>query len=246
MIPVKQVGFSGGLHPYAYCDNDPHNRTDPDGREDEPKNPDHCGTLDAMTSPLMKVLSGIDGAVDALAEAAVNGANALTRPTMVSGTPTLGNAQYGGGKEGEAQRQTAKRAGKALNDAIEGTKKGIAKEALYQALGGALHAAGTLAEGARAVAIVERDGNVVRIVGRGPKGSIEVITSMRREGNRIILSGTHIDGPGAGKLGIRELGEFARQFARQEGVEEIVVEGAKRTTGARPGHVPRPFIFKVN
>ncbi len=102
------LGFSGGLHPYAYCDNDPHNRTDPDGREDEPKNPDHCGTLDAMTSPLMKVLSGIDGAVDALAEAAVNGANALTRPTMVSGTPTLGNAQYGGGKEGEAQRQTAK------------------------------------------------------------------------------------------------------------------------------------------
>ncbi len=131
------LGFSGGLHPYAYCDNDPHNRTDPDGREDEPKNPDHCGTLDAMTSPLMKVLSGIDGAVDALAEAAVNGANALTRPTMVSGTPTLGNAQYGGGKEGEAQRQAAKRAGKALDDAIEGAKKGIAKEALYQALGGA-------------------------------------------------------------------------------------------------------------
>ncbi len=21
------LGFSGGLHPYAYCDNDPHNRT---------------------------------------------------------------------------------------------------------------------------------------------------------------------------------------------------------------------------
>ena len=99
---------------------------------------------------------------------------------------------------------------------------------------------------ARTIGIVERDGDVVRIVGNGPNGAIEVIASMKREGARIILSGAHIDGPGAGKMGIRELSAFAKQFGRNENVKEIIIEGAKRTTGARPGHVPRPFTFSVD
>ena len=98
---------------------------------------------------------------------------------------------------------------------------------------------------ARTIGIVERDGDVVRIIGTGPKGDIEVVANMRREGSTIIFSKAHIDGPGAGQMGIRELGEFARQFGRQEDAGEIIIEGAKRTTGARPGHIPRPFKFKI-
>jgi hypothetical protein len=39
---------------------------------------------------------------------------------------------------------------------------------------------------------------------------------------------------------------FARQFAQQEGVGEVVVYGAPRTTGANVGHTPRPIVIKVN
>jgi hypothetical protein len=98
---------------------------------------------------------------------------------------------------------------------------------------------------ARTIGVVEREGNVVRIVGSGPRGTIEVITEMEKEGSQLIFTGTHIDGPGAGTMGIRELGEFARQFGRQEGVSEIIVCGALRTTGAKIGHIPRPIRFKV-
>jgi RHS repeat-associated protein len=98
---------------------------------------------------------------------------------------------------------------------------------------------------ARTVTVVERDGEVVRIVGTGPKGTVEVIASMTKEGDQLILRGAHIDGPGPATMGIRELGGFARQLGQQEGASEVVVEGAARTTGARVGHIPRPFVFKV-
>jgi hypothetical protein len=47
-------------------------------------------------------------------------------------------------------------------------------------------------------------------------------------------------------MGIRELYEFARQLGRERGVNRVVVEGAKRTTGAMPGHIPRRVEIKVN
>ena len=37
----------------------------------------------------------------------------------------------------------------------------------------------------------------------------------------------------------------AKQYARELGPKEVVIEGAKGTTGANPGHVPRPIVVKV-
>jgi hypothetical protein len=97
----------------------------------------------------------------------------------------------------------------------------------------------------RTIGVVEQEGNVVRIVASGPKGTIEVIAEMEKQGSQLILNGTHVDGPGAGTMGIRELGESARQSGRQEGVSKIIVYGGRRTTGANIGHTPRPTRFRV-
>jgi hypothetical protein len=66
----------------------------------------------------------------------------------------------------------------------------------------------------RTIRIVERDGDVVRMIGDGPRGSIEVIATMTREGNRLVLRGLHADGAGPGSLGLSELRAYARLLGR--------------------------------
>jgi hypothetical protein len=92
----------------------------------------------------------------------------------------------------------------------------------------------------RTIKIIERDGDTVRIVGQGPEGRIEVICTMHREGDTILLRGLHADGAGPTSLGLIAIREFAREFARQQGARVIEIYGGRRTSGARPGKVPRP------
>lgn len=93
--------------------------------------------------------------------------------------------------------------------------------------------------------IVERDGDIVEIVAKGKNGDITAIARMHKEGDQLILSGLHVDGPGPGGSSIEELMNIGRTLGRQEGAKEVVVYGARRTTGANPGRVPRPVRIKV-
>ena len=97
----------------------------------------------------------------------------------------------------------------------------------------------------RTINLVEREGNVVEYALKGPRGQMNVMTEMDRKGNTIILRGTHIEGAGPGSQGLRELREFARLFAREQGAMKIVIEGGMRTTGANPGHIPKDIIISV-
>ena len=102
-----------------------------------------------------------------------------------------------------------------------------------------------MGETSRTIVIAEQDGPTVRIVGNGPKGSIEVITEMTREGDALVLRGLHADGSGPGSLGLSEIKGFAHQFGRQMGVKVVRIYGGIRTTGAFPGKIPRPVVFRV-
>jgi hypothetical protein len=84
------------------------------------------------------------------------------------------------------------------------------------------------------------------MVAQGKNGPITVITEMTKKGDQLLLKGTHIDGGGKGSSSLSELKELARDFGRQQGVKEILVEGGRRTTGANPGKVPRPIRIKVD
>jgi len=95
------------------------------------------------------------------------------------------------------------------------------------------------------VSVVARDGDVVELLAKGANGDITAITTMTKEGDQLILEGTHIGGPGKGSSSLSELRELARNLGRQNGVDSVVIRGGKRTTGASPGNVPRDIIIKV-
>lgn len=65
-------------------------------------------------------------------------------------------------------------------------------------------------------------------------------------GDTLILQKLHVSGPGAGTLGVSELRRFARVLGRQQGVRRIVVLGARRSTGASRGRIPRPIVVEVD
>ena len=84
------------------------------------------------------------------------------------------------------------------------------------------------------------------MVGAGPKGEIRVLTEMVKEGDTLFLRGLHIQGPGPGTVGLRELREFAKLIGREQGAAKVIIEGGTRTTGVNPGHTPRAIEIKVN
>lgn len=95
------------------------------------------------------------------------------------------------------------------------------------------------------VRIVESDGDVVEMAASSDKGEIRLIASMAKEAETLVLRGMHIDGPGSGSIGIRELRSLVRELGRLQRVKRVIIHGGTRTTGANPGHTPRPMTFAV-
>ncbi len=105
----------------------------------------------------------------------------------------------------------------------------------------------TGAKGAKEVAkstvqILEREGNIVVGVFKVANGEAREIAEMIRDGDRLILNGAHIEGAGT----LKEALNAAKAFGREQGAKEVVIQGGIRTTGANPGHAPRPISIKVN
>jgi RHS repeat-associated protein len=98
----------------------------------------------------------------------------------------------------------------------------------------------------RTIEIVQREGNLVEMVGKSGQGEIRVLTEMTKQGDTLVLKGLHMEGAGRGSMGVRELFQFARQLGREQGVNKVIIEGAERTTGANPGSIPRTVEIKVN
>jgi hypothetical protein len=76
------------------------------------------------------------------------------------------------------------------------------------------------------------------------RGAVSICAQARLARRRMVLAQTHIDGPGANQIGLAGLRALARIAMEELDVDEIVIEGAKRTTGAAPGRVPSPLRFR--
>jgi hypothetical protein len=78
-----------------------------------------------------------------------------------------------------------------------------------------------------------------------PGGSIDLMGEIAESGRSLLVTGVHVgvQGP-AGLLTRAMMDAIARRVMQEMGYDEIIVEGAARTTGARPGHRPRQFRFR--
>jgi hypothetical protein len=82
-------------------------------------------------------------------------------------------------------------------------------------------------------------GSIGTLVVRSLAGEIRIMGEVLEFGRRVHVVGAHIGGAGPHVLGRTGLLALARAFAETFDVNEILIEGAARTTGARPGHRPR-------
>ncbi|MFN7543641.1 MAG: RHS repeat domain-containing protein [Acidobacteriota bacterium] len=101
----------------------------------------------------------------------------------------------------------------------------------------------------RAIRILEEVAGAIHLEVQGARGTYQVIANISREGDTIILQGAHMQGSGAGQFGgkelLKEIREAAKQFGREQGAKEVVIQGGARTSGANPGHIPPPIRIKV-
>ena len=95
--------------------------------------------------------------------------------------------------------------------------------------------------------VVIDEGGAQHITGTTANGeTIEVITEMVVEGDRLTLRNTHIDGSSPRRVGVMGLKDLARQLGKDKKVSEVVIEGARRTTGAMKGQIKRPITVKID
>ena len=89
------------------------------------------------------------------------------------------------------------------------------------------------------------EGDVVTIKVTVGGAVVLMMGEIREHGKRLVASGVHVSSKGvsANGVGISNLKQIARAVMEVGGYDEIIVEGAVRTTGAHRGHRPRRIWF---
>ena len=76
-----------------------------------------------------------------------------------------------------------------------------------------------------------------------PDGVLTFMAEAEDQGSILLLRGLHVQGARANVIGPANLMVLAQVVMERMGYDELVVEGAPRTTGANPGRRPRPLRF---
>ena len=74
---------------------------------------------------------------------------------------------------------------------------------------------------------------------------IEFGGNFSKSNGTLTIKNFDIDGALTNKLGVRGIKDIIIDFGKQQGVKQVIIEGAKRTTGAKPGRIPSQLIFKI-
>jgi hypothetical protein len=94
----------------------------------------------------------------------------------------------------------------------------------------------------------EFDDEAFHILLQTEYGLFEVVADANQEGRTLHLIDLHVEGPGPNTIGTGPFARLARDFAQicleYADADELVVYGFRRSTGANPGRVPRPLVFR--
>jgi hypothetical protein len=95
------------------------------------------------------------------------------------------------------------------------------------------------------IVLVEQDGIAHEFQVRVGNHLLTVITNLEIEGRTLLLRDFHVDGPGPGQLSATQLRKAIRALGQNYNVTTVVIRGFERTTGANPGHTPRPIVVRI-
>jgi hypothetical protein len=89
------------------------------------------------------------------------------------------------------------------------------------------------------------EGEVATIKVSAGGAALFVMGEIKEDGKKLVVSGVHIstEGVNPNEVGVRNLRQLVRAIMEIAGYDEIVVEGAIRTTGAHPGRRPHSIRF---
>lgn len=97
------------------------------------------------------------------------------------------------------------------------------------------------------IEIVDVDGSdpppVALIEISTPAGVVECLGELSFAGRTLHINNFHVDGLSRGACGLAGLNAIARKLLEVADVEQLIIQGAARTTGANPGKSPKPFRF---
>lgn len=94
------------------------------------------------------------------------------------------------------------------------------------------------------VTILDQDGDTIEASIPSPAGPLTVICRVSLQNGRLVLYDLHVHGPGPGALGPAALRTLVREAMEQFDVRTLEIRGFARTTGAAPGRVPEPLVFR--
>jgi hypothetical protein len=87
-------------------------------------------------------------------------------------------------------------------------------------------------------------GDIITIRLETPIGLIELMAIVELDGRVLRAFGAHLQNAKGARPGVGNLYAIAQFILERLDLDEAIVEGAPRTTGARPGHRPVQFRFK--
>jgi hypothetical protein len=93
------------------------------------------------------------------------------------------------------------------------------------------------------VRVTTEDGVMIFSTKIGPH-AIEGIANYTVTGEKLLLDALHIQGGAAGEVGRPALREMFQKIGKQFNVEEVIIQGGKRTTGKYTGQVPSGASIK--
>lgn len=75
---------------------------------------------------------------------------------------------------------------------------------------------------------------------------VEGISNFIVKDKKLYLDKLHLQGSEGGKVGISNLFEMARDLGHQYNIEEVIIQGGKRTTGQYKETTPSPITIKID